>query len=82
MDIVIHTHHRTYRSTDHDFDFKLWYVFIKDAFSRYTTEEIEWIEQSNGWIELNLDQHPHPDRNDYVLKHVTHKIPDDSNLSR
>ena len=75
MDIVIQTHNKVYRSTDHHFDFKLWYVFIKEAFERYTTEQIDEIEKAGGWIELNLDLHPHPERNDYVLKHAKLILP-------
>ena len=67
MDIVIHTRHKIHRSTDEHFDFKLWYVFIREGFERYTPEQIAEIEKVGGWIELDLDLHPHPDRNDYIL---------------
>jgi len=76
MDIVIHTHNKTYKSTDEHFDFKLWYVFIKDAFERYSPEQIDEIEKSGGWIELDLDLHPHPNREDYILKHIKLVVPD------
>jgi hypothetical protein len=70
MDILIHENGKTYDSKDKDFDYSLWYVFIKYAFEKFSTEQISDIEARGGYIELTLDENSHYSKPRYILKNV------------